>query len=799
MKSVSTFLLAMFCTFAAFSQTNKNLNLLGKLTYPSQLSSVWGWTSPSGVDYAIVGENKFVSIVSLADPTNPVEVAQIPGPTTIWREMKTWGHYAYISLDNVGIGMQIIDLQYLPDSIKSINWAPNIPNFGTLASVHTVSMDENGIMYANGTNLGNGQALAFDVKTDPWNPTFLGAVGDYYVHDSYARGDTLWQANINNGFFTVYNVADKANPILLASQNTPNTFTHNIWPTDDNSHVFTTDEVGDSYVASYDVTDLNSIKEVNRWRQNFQPNLGIIPHNVHVKNDYIVTAHYTDGVVILDGHRPQNVIEVARYGSFTGNPGGFDGVWGVYPYFADGKILASDMTEGLFVFQPNYQRAAYLEGTVTDAANGQKINGAKIEITFSTTPDVESKASNSLGEYKTGLAGSATCSVVFSKPGYFSQTKTVAIVQGTVTILDVALSQKPSITISGKVQDAVTGGNLDGAKIRLVNADFDINLDADGGGNFVLTPFYEGTYDVYVGKWGYETKLFSTILINGANNQLLYQLNQGYKDPFALDLGWVISGTAQSGEWVRADPFEVIVSQLGGATIQSGDDIQTDIGTECYVTGNETGVPTTLVNGGITNIESPIMDLSNYLNPKIVFSSWYLAVNGQTGAPTNKKMNVRLKQNGQIKLAMSRTFDGSFLDWKSDTINVNNFFTGNDISFRIEVGSNNGGEYFEGMLDDFQVFDSPLAALEISENFAKIDVSPNPSLDQFLVKYAVDLSIKKSANMVVTNLFGAQILIKNITQDFGEINLGSDFAPGIYFVQIIADGQASKPMKLVKF
>jgi hypothetical protein len=79
------------------------------------------------------------------------------------------------------------------------------------------------------------------VKTNPWNPTYLGVAGNMYVHDSYARGDTLWTANINDGYFAVYNITNKAAPILLASQETPNQFTHNIWPTDDNKFVFTTD------------------------------------------------------------------------------------------------------------------------------------------------------------------------------------------------------------------------------------------------------------------------------------------------------------------------------------------------------------------------------------------------------------------------------------------------------------------------------------------------------------------------------------------------------------------------------
>ena len=141
------FLLVFAAATALFSQKNHHLNLLGSLAYPAQLSSLWGYEAPDGTPYAIVGEQNYVSIVSLADPSNPLEVAQVAGPNTFWREMKVWGHYAYVGLDNVSTGLQIIDLQYLPDSIKSTSWKPNVLVGGgltTVISAHTVTMDENG-------------------------------------------------------------------------------------------------------------------------------------------------------------------------------------------------------------------------------------------------------------------------------------------------------------------------------------------------------------------------------------------------------------------------------------------------------------------------------------------------------------------------------------------------------------------------------------------------------------------------------------------------------------------------------
>ena len=145
MKEILFSFIALFITGATFAQQNHHLSLLGQLPYPGeQLSSLWGYEAPDGTPYAIVGSSEKVSIVSLANPASPIEVASVPGPNTQWREMKVWDHYAYIALDNVNTGMQIIDLQYLPDSVKYINWTA-----AGIHTSHTVSMDENGIMIVN--------------------------------------------------------------------------------------------------------------------------------------------------------------------------------------------------------------------------------------------------------------------------------------------------------------------------------------------------------------------------------------------------------------------------------------------------------------------------------------------------------------------------------------------------------------------------------------------------------------------------------------------------------------------------
>ena len=51
-----------------------------------------------------------------------------------------------------------------------------------------------------------------------------------------------------------------------------------------------------------------------------------------------------------------------------------NGCWGVYLYLPSGLIIASDFEAGFYVLDPDYKRAAYLEGVITDAANNAQLS-----------------------------------------------------------------------------------------------------------------------------------------------------------------------------------------------------------------------------------------------------------------------------------------------------------------------------------------------------------------------------------------------------------------------------------------
>lgn len=419
------------------------MTLQSNVTYTQSLSDIWGYTDSVGNEYALVCLRAGVAIENITDPTNPQNVAIIPGPASTWRDAKTFGHFSYYINESAG-GLQVINLKNLPnapDSTDSYFWTPILPGIGQLSTCHNIYIDtETGYGFLAGCNVNSGGVIIIDLFTNPGNPIFVAAAASIYAHDVYARGDYMYTSDIYDGAFAIQNIANKDSIFTVSNQSTPSAFTHNAWLSDDGNTIFTTDEVNNAPVGAYDISDMNNIQYLDEFRPISSVNTGLIPHNVHVKNDYLVTSFYTEGIVITDANRPQNLIEVGNYDTFAGGNGSYAGVWGAYPFFESGTIIGSDSGTGLYVLKPTYTRACYLEGSVTDSLTGLALNGVLVNI---ISDDANSATSAISGEYKTGQVTAGDFDVTFSKPGYASQTINTSLSNGTVTIENVVLAPLP--------------------------------------------------------------------------------------------------------------------------------------------------------------------------------------------------------------------------------------------------------------------------------------------------------------------------------------------------------------------
>ncbi len=594
-----------------------NMVLQDSMDYNVGVNDVCGWVAPDGREYALVGLNTGVSIVNV-DSTPIKEVAFVPGVDNLWRDINTFGHYAYVTSE-AHIGLLIIDLQYLPDSVHYQSWfglcpTPNGPQ--AFEKAHSLAIDENGIAFLNGSNLNNGGCVLIDVKTDPENPSFLAYAPNIYSHDCIARDSILYSAEIYQGNASIYDFHDLQNIQLLGRVKTPHEFTHNIALSTDGKYMFTTDERPNSYVTAYDITDLGNIKETDRFRQAAVEGSGAIVHNAFTWNNWLVLAYYSSGTLIVDASRPDNLIEVGNFDSFIGADGGYEGVWGAYPWLPSGKILASDRTSGLFVFIPNYVHAAFLEGTVIDSVSKAPIAGAQVSIVSNEI--VLPQITLIDGTFKTGKAVPGTFPIKAVKPGYYTKTIMANFINGEVLTPVIELVPIPIHAFSGKVVNSL-GENLPFARVSLSGEQGIFNALANSSGIFLMPSVYQGSYDVDAGTWG---ETIHTSIDLDASKDITLMTVKGYNDDFDQNLGWTISGQVNEGQWARGIPtgqklFDMW--QCGSPT-----DSPYDLGENLYSTGLSSNGDVSIdeVSGGTTILTSPSMDLDSIALLNLSFDYW---------------------------------------------------------------------------------------------------------------------------------------------------------------------------------
>ena len=317
-------------------------------SYGFYFASCWGYAAPDGHEYALIGCYSGTSIIDL--DTNPIrEVGYIPGANSSWKEIKTWGHYAYVVSEGQQ-GIQIINLSQLPDTAWLVGAVSSVGG-RNVSRNHTVTVAD-GYLYLNGSAFNGPGGTIILSLANPENPTYVGEYQPEYLHDCYVRNDTLYGAAINgppNGGVYIASLANKAVPQQIGHITYAGSGTHNTWASVDGRYVFTTDEVGSTQknMKVFNISNLPAFTPLTPF--DFNP--AAIIHNIHGRGNYIYVDHYSAGVFVADVHNPSAIINSGTYDTYNGSGSGYIGCWGVYPYFPSGRWIASDKQTGLYVLR----------------------------------------------------------------------------------------------------------------------------------------------------------------------------------------------------------------------------------------------------------------------------------------------------------------------------------------------------------------------------------------------------------------------------------------------------------------
>ncbi|MEM8681559.1 MAG: choice-of-anchor B family protein, partial [Planctomycetota bacterium] len=334
-------------------------------------SDIWGWTDPdTGREYALMGRSNGVSFVDVTDPFNAVYLGNLPpapnGGSDDWRDIKTYGNYAYIVADgNVGPhGLQVFDLTRLRGVTTPQTFTTDF-NENSFRNAHNIAInEESGYAYVLGSNLDSGRAQVYDLS-NPAVPEYVTSISpDAYIHDAqvvnyrgpdqtYAGREVMFTGSVND--LVIIDVEDKNAPFRIWESQPLNPqpydvgYIHQGWLSEDHTIFYMNDELDDNWTHIWDVSDLDNPV----YKGHLDPLVGnSIDHNLYVKGNYVYEANYTSGLRVFEITDPVNgtIDEVAWLDTFPSSNGGFfDGAWSVYPYFDSGTIITSDISGGLFV------------------------------------------------------------------------------------------------------------------------------------------------------------------------------------------------------------------------------------------------------------------------------------------------------------------------------------------------------------------------------------------------------------------------------------------------------------------
>lgn len=334
---------------------------------PQDYNDIWGYVDGNNNEYALIGSSGAIHVVQVNTPSPSLVGTIIGGGSSSWRDIKTYGTYAYSVIDNGGAteGLTVIDLSNLPTSV-SMHSQLNTD----FHRAHNIFIDEpNARLYVVGSSGGSNSEFNGMIVYSLANPAVpvrianldLSAIGGGYVHDVFVRNNIAYAShgtNINR--LVIYDLTNLAAPVVqgVLTSYPSMGYNHSGWLSDDGNWYVFADETFGSELKIANVSDPTDITVMpnNVFQDCLVPNsTGCMAHNPFIKGNIAYVSYYADGMKAFDISDPSNVTLVGYYDTFLGNTGypRFEGAWGTYPYLPSGKVLVSDIATGLYVLQPS--------------------------------------------------------------------------------------------------------------------------------------------------------------------------------------------------------------------------------------------------------------------------------------------------------------------------------------------------------------------------------------------------------------------------------------------------------------
>ncbi len=725
-------------------------------------SACWSYIHSDGREYAAIGvgdgggpgTNEGTAIYNVTNPASPYRVGFIPGPASIWREMKQYRGWIYVVTEGTGTGegLQIIRMSDPEHPVLAATYT------GNFHRSHTVSVDTSrAILICNGTrvagqppdayyfsgmrvlSLANPEAPVEIGRWPAFTPTSDAQEDTLYVHDSVPVGNRLYASSVYYGIHRVFDFTDPANPVQISAWRYPGAFTHNSWPDASGNWLYVTDEKNGEPLKIFDISNLSAPSLFNTWT----PNPAAIVHNAHVKGGELYLASYTEGIRVLDLGDPGHPAEYGYADTWAGASGDYNGVWEVCPYFPSGTVIASDRTSGLWVFRPQ-RNYGLMRTKVVNGATSQPLAGARV---FLDGQDSLTTTADGVAVFAPGPGNHAVTARLF---GYEDASAARGVTQGSRDTVILALAPRPTVRFSGTIRSAATQASLSDAELDLDYTPLHDHTDA--AGQFDLGSVPVGSYGVVVRCPGYIPVAFDRQLGPGDASMSFQLAPAPTYDALEASAGWTVGApgdNAAAGQWTLVDPVGTSAGGFGSVTADGGagwlgrpggtapahedhgealglttgpvqpEDDRSPSGVKCFVTGQGTDpadVAQADVDFGRTSLTSPVLDLTGKTVPTIGYWRWFYT--STPGGPDYLSVLIS-NDNGAAWVPVETTRE-LHNHWEERAVRVADYVApSSQVRLKFVAADEGGTSVVEAAIDDVTLYDA--ASLPVGS-------SPDPGM-----------------------------------------------------------------------
>ncbi|MFK7757814.1 MAG: choice-of-anchor B family protein [Flavobacteriales bacterium] len=363
-----TLLSLLFLVFShsVFSQQSENIKILAHwdqadipFNGSAKYNDVLGFTV-NGEEFGAIGSTMGTHIFHLPQNNELKEVGYFPGAFqefVVHRDFAFFEGYLYAVCDQGSSSLQVIDVSNLPSSAEMV-----LDDDSLVVTAHNVTVDEYGEkLYLSGVrgevgvndSIVSYPLLVFDLSVTPQNPELIYDLREIpeieYVHDVYARRDTVFLNAANQGFFA-FDFQNGSDPQILSFMDSyqDQGYNHSGWMSDDGKYYAFADETPSMRMKIVDIQDFNDMNVVSLFNSGGNPST--MAHNLRWKGDKIYVSHYYDGLQVFDAKDRGNPFRCAFFDTHLEEEINGRGAWGI-DVLPSNRILISDRQTGFYVFK----------------------------------------------------------------------------------------------------------------------------------------------------------------------------------------------------------------------------------------------------------------------------------------------------------------------------------------------------------------------------------------------------------------------------------------------------------------